>query len=280
MDYPVRGIKNGWLPDFHIHTCWSLDIPHGPKPEDYFEVAEENKIHIGFLDHYEMIYEGNPTGPPGKEWMPEWPFEGNKWNRYLEKMDELKSNYDFVSSGLEVDYYPYGEDRLKNFVDDYGDEFDLLVGTVHEVEPFAPITLADDLKRMIRKHGNLEQVADIYFEIEKKMVKSKIFDAVAHIDTIYRFCNSFVPMKTEYDQNSQVKEIANLCKETDTWLEWNLSGFRYPIGRPFPPFKIIKEHLGNGGKVFIGSDTHAVKTLKEFVPRIQKGYKMMHEVLL
>lgn len=277
MDYPINNVRNGWYADFHIHSHWSLDIPNGPAPEDYLEIAEEHHIHIGFLDHYEMLYEDNPSGPKDKHWMPEWPFAGEKWNQYLEKMDELKSHYNFVSSGLEVDYYPERETELRNFVDDYGDEFDLLMGTVHEVEPFAPITLAEDLKRMLKKHGSLEKVADIYFEIERRMLESKIFKAVAHIDTIYRFCNSFVPMKESYDLNPQIQEIADLCRKTDTWLEWNLSGFRYPIGRPFPVFDVIKKHQNAGGRVFIGSDTHSVDTLVEFIPRIKRAYDSLSE---
>lgn len=278
MEFPIKKVKDGWAADFHVHTKWSLDIPEGPSPEDYLEEAEKNKIHICFLDHYELVYKNNPKMPEGKNWTPIWPFEGDNWHKYLEIMDNLKSNYSFVSSGLEVDYYIDKEDELRNFIDDNKNEFDFLVGTVHDAEFCSPITLSEDLQRLIKKYGSFEKVANIYFDIEEQMVKSKIFKAIAHIDTIYRFCGSFIDRKPEYENNNRIKKIANLCRDNDIWIEYNLSGIRYPIGRPFPNENLITEFRKQGAKIFVGSDSHSVQTFKQFIPEVKRATQTLKNI--
>lgn len=276
MNFPVKNIRQGWDTDFHVHTRWSLDIPNGPYPEDYLSIAESNKIHIGFLDHYEIFYLKNLECPfKEKKFQPVWPFEGEKWQKYLDEMDQIKSNYSFVSSGLEIDYYPDMEDELRNFVDDYGNEFDLLVGSMHETEHFRPVTLDEDLLELIKKHGSFEEVERVYFELLEKMIKTRIFKAIAHPDTIYRFCKSVIPFKNSYDSSEYTKKIIDLCIQNDIWVEYNLSGIRHPVGRPFPPENIITESIKRGAKVYVGSDSHSVSFFESFIPEIRKANKLI-----
>ncbi|MHA1339348.1 MAG: histidinol-phosphatase HisJ family protein [Promethearchaeota archaeon] len=276
---PIKKAKIDWDHDFHIHTNWSLDNLTGPDPEDYLEIAEKNKVQICFLDHYELIYKEDPPIPKDKTWVPQWPFYNDKWNKYLEKMDEIKSNYSFVFSGLEVDYYTFMEDKIKEFLDDYANEFDLLVGTLHDAEPCSPVTLEEDLKRLIKKYGSFEKVVEIYFEIEKSLVKSKLFNAVAHIDTIFRYCNKIVPKKDQYDSYFKTKEIIALCIKEGIWIEYNISGYRYPIGRPFPPESMLEEYIPKGAKFFIGSDSHSVETFNLFIPKIKESNKKIRNFI-
>ena len=87
--------------DYHVHTNWSLDIvENGPKFEDYILVAEENRINVCFLDHYELYYVEKDKKTP---------FHDENIYNYLEEIDTLKETYDFILSGLEVDYYPEKE---------------------------------------------------------------------------------------------------------------------------------------------------------------------------
>jgi len=201
MNLPIKNLKKDWNHDFHIHTNWSLDNLNGPDPEDYLKIAEENEIQICFLDHYELIYKKNPPIPEGKTWIPIWPFSEEKWNIYIEKMEDLKSNYSFVYSGLEIDYYTYLEDELKDFINEYGNDFDLLVGSLHDIDICSPVTLEEDLIRLIKKYGSFENLIDLYYNIEEQMIKSKLFKAIAHIDTIFRFCGKIVPKESDYGSN-------------------------------------------------------------------------------
>ena len=102
--------------DHHLHSRWSDDIvDNGPLFEDYLSVAEENKINICFLEHYE-IYQ--------IEMFENHPFRVNSINKYLEELDKIKDNYEFVLSGLEVDYYHDKADQLGEFMDEYEKQLD------------------------------------------------------------------------------------------------------------------------------------------------------------
>ena len=81
--------------DYHIHTRWSGDVPeNGPNFEDYIKIAEENKINVCFLEHYELYY---------IERFKDNKFYGDKINDYLEEIDRLKETFDFCMGGLEVE---------------------------------------------------------------------------------------------------------------------------------------------------------------------------------
>ena len=114
--------------DRHVHTRWSLDIPHGPNFEDYCVHLEEAQIRVGFLDHYELLYQEESRNPMGED----------RFAKYLEQIDAVKSNWGkWVEFGLEVDYYPHPGriTRLREFMDDHHGTFDFFVGTLHEGMP-------------------------------------------------------------------------------------------------------------------------------------------------
>jgi len=277
MQFPISRVKNGWSADLHVHNHWSLDIPSGPKASEYLEIAEKNKIHIGFLDHYELFYLSNPTCPyKDKEWIPTWPFDEQGWSDYLEEMDSLRSSYPFVSTGLEIDYYADMEPELRNFVEAYGDEFDFLVGSMHELEHWRPVTLPTDLIALVNQMGGFENAVTKYFDLQERMIKTKIFKAVAHIDTIFRYCRELVPMKDEYDRFERTKKIIELCIETGTWIEYNLSGWRFPINRPFPAEPFLHEYIPKGAHFYVGSDSHSVADFAEYVPKVQTATKLLN----
>ena len=131
--------------DYHVHTRWSHDIKDfGPYFEDYIKVAEKNKINICFLDHYELYYIENDKN---------YPFYGDgKINQYLEEVDKFKENYEYVLSGLEVDYYIDREMELWEFMDDYGKQIDFIAGTLHETEFGYPITTREKLLQLLKKN--------------------------------------------------------------------------------------------------------------------------------
>jgi HisJ family histidinol phosphate phosphatase len=282
MELPIK-IKTNWDVDLHVHNKWSLDIPHGPRAEEYMEFAEKHQIHIGFLDHYEVLYQKKNLECPfeDKKWVPIDTFAGDNWNKYLEELDDLKNNYSFVSTGLEIDYAPEDEGELSDFIKEYGSTFDFFVGTLHELERFRPVTLESDLRALIKKHGSFEAIVEIYFDLQEKMIKSGLFTAIAHIDTIYRYCGSIILGEKKY-QNSEyggyTQRIIELCIKNNIWIEYNLSGFRYSVNRPFPPEEMVKKFSKLGAKWFVGSDCHTIPTFNRFVPKIKKANALLRSL--
>ena len=251
--------------DYHVHTNWSIDIKDdGPTFEDYIRIAELNRINVCFLEHYELRYMDNQFSNP---------FSNENINTYLEELDILKETYDFILSGLEVDYYADKETELREFMDDYGRELDFIAGTIHEYTPFYPITSRDKLMELLDKK-KMKDVIEEYFSASKSMIRSKIFKNVCHIDTIFRYINDN-DIKPEEDcniSNENVLELGRLCIKNKIRIEYNLSGLRFPIMRSFPSREVVRILKKEGAKFFVGSDSHSLDYFEKTIPKVKDAY--------
>ncbi len=255
--------------DYHVHTRWSHDIKEfGPAFEEYIKVAEKNKINICFLDHYELHYIENDKN---------YPFYGDgKINQYLEKVDKLKENFEFVFSGLEVDYYIDREMELWEFMDDYRKQIDFIAGTLHETEVGYPVTTREKLLELLRKK-KIKDIVDEYFELMERLINSKIFKNICHLDTIFRYLNpkDFKPTLDCDISDERVLNLGRLCIENRISIEYNLSGIKYPIARSFPSKPVIKQLNKEGARIFVGSDSHSVNYFRTRIQKVKKAYKFL-----
>jgi histidinol-phosphatase (PHP family) len=255
--------------DYHLHTTpWSVDVGEdGPKFEDYIKIAEINEINICFLEHYELYYIEKDRKNPF--------YNGNIEN-YLEEIDELKETYDFIYSGLEVEYYEDREIELLEFMDDYERELDFIGGTLHEWIFGYPVTSKKKLLEFLNKK-KMKDVINEYFETSEKMIKSKIFKNICHLDVIFRYINEndIIPEEDCDISEERVLELGRLCIESNLSIEYNLSGIRYPIGRPFPSKAIISRLKKEGGKFFVGSDSHSLEYFENQISKVIEAYEYL-----
>jgi HisJ family histidinol phosphate phosphatase len=256
--------------DFHVHTRpWSCDVAEdGPRFEDYIKIAEEHQINVCFLDHYELFYvENDKTNP----------FYHGKVNDYLEEIDIYKETYDFILSGLEIEYYQDKEIQLIEFMDDYRDEFDFIGGSIHEWIIGYPITTKIGLTKLLEKIP-IKKIIDDYFEISTKMINSQIFKNICHIDTIFRYINNneFKPTDDCDISDSRVMDLGRLCIKNKIKVELNLSGLRFPVNRTFPSMDVMKQLKKEGVEFFIGSDSHSLDYFVNQIPKVIEAYKILN----
>lgn len=257
--------------DYHIHTRWSHDIKEsGPIFEDYIKIAEKQQINICFLDHYELYYiETDPT----------YPFYDGKISDYLEQIDKIKEQHEFVLSGLEVEYYPDREEQIGNFVDDYKRQFDFLAGTLHETAYGYPVTTRAKLIKLleIRK---IKEVVDKFFDYSEKLINSGIFERICHLDTIFRYINEN-DLRPSSDIDISEERILNLgrsCIKKGIGIELNLSGLKYPINRTFPSWNVIKKLLKEDAEVFVGSDSHSLSYFRKSIKLVKESYEILNKI--
>jgi HisJ family histidinol phosphate phosphatase len=260
------------ITDYHVHTAkWSADVPdNGSTFEDYIQIAERNEINVCFLEHYELYYIETDKRNPF--------YDGNIDN-YLEEIDELKETYDFIYSGLEVEYYKEKENELLEFMDDYEGELDFIAGTIHEWIINYPITQRDRLLDLLEK-SSMKSVINAYFNAYQMMIKSKIFKNVCHLDTIFRYINEN-DIKPEEDCDTSEKRIVDLgklCIKNNLLIEYNLSGERFPIGHSFPSKEVISELKKEGGKFFVGSDSHSAEYFKSKISMVIEAYEFLNAI--
>jgi HisJ family histidinol phosphate phosphatase len=162
-------------------------------------------------------------------------------------------------------------------MDDYGDEFDFIGGSIHEWIIGYPITTKSGLERLLEKIP-MKKIIDDYFELSKKMINSQIFNNICHLDTIFRYINNneFVPKEDCDISDSRVLDLGRLCIKNNLQVELNLSGFRFPIKRSFPSMDVVKKLKEEGGKIFVGSDSHSLNYFKEQIPKVIEAYNLLN----
>ncbi|MFX1312367.1 MAG: histidinol-phosphatase HisJ family protein [Promethearchaeota archaeon] len=254
------------ITDFHIHTRpYSGDVAEdGPIFNDYIKIAEEQQINVCFLEHFELHYVDNDKLNP---------FYGGKIQDYLEKIDEIKETYDFVMGGLEVDYYKDKEIELLEFMDDYERELDFIAGSVHEWIIGYPVTEREKLLTFLKKKS-MKDIINEYFETFEMMINSKIFRNVCHIDTIFRYINDndLKPEKNCDISEDRITKLGKMCINNKIKIEYNISGLKFPIQRPFPSREVASLLKKNGAKFFVGSDSHSLDYFEKQIPKLKEAY--------
>jgi histidinol-phosphatase (PHP family) len=255
--------------DYHLHTAdWSTDVgENGPKFMDYIKVAEENRINICFLEHFEFYQiESDKSNP----------FYNSGVQDYLEEIDKLKETYDFIIGGLEIAYYQDREIEIREFLDDYGKELDFICGSIHEWIFKCPVTTRKELLKFMEKKP-LEDIINEYFSISEMMINSKIFKNVCHLDTIFRYINENdikPPEKCDVSEE-RVLNLGRLCMKNNITIEYNLSGLRFPINRPFPSKEVVIQLKKEGASFYVGSDSHSLKYFTDKIPEIKEAYEFL-----
>lgn len=240
--------------DAHIHfekQEYSLEIV-----DKMVETAIKNRVNdIHLLDHthkfkeFSFLYNKNSLDENTFSH-----FENRHYISIQEYLDFIKivkqKSYPIkIKFGLEVCYFKQYEKELKNELEKY--DFDFLIGSVHFVDGFGydygkELWLSKDIDELYRK----------FFEQECNLIKSKLFDHLAHPDAIkiYDYFPSFslIPY---------YEKVAKLLSENNMSTE-NNSGFarygftNYGLNEDF--YRILKE---NNVKIFRSSDAHKYENI-------------------
>ncbi|QEE15650.1 PHP domain-containing protein [Promethearchaeum syntrophicum] len=251
-----KRILPNWDHDLHVHSNWSQDNLDGPSLEEFIPLAERFKIHIGFADHFEFKFP-NPKDPKCKECR----LNQNSVDNYLEEIDKIKENYPFITSGLDFKFIPIRKDKLQEFTDDYRKQFDFFIGKVLEIEEIPSI----------HKKSSLNDVLDKFFQLEVELLKSKIFDCIAHPDKTFRFfAKKELKNHPEYAFDERILELGALCENTRTMMEVNLSGYRFPWKTPFPNLDYLHHLLAQGVSFIVGSNSYTLEDFSNNVLNIRR----------
>ena len=174
-------------------------------PEEYklymeIKIAEINEVNICFLEHYELYSIETDKNNP---------FHNGNIDNYLEELDELKETYDFIFSGLEVEYYGDREIELLEFMDDYEKELDFIGGTLHEWIFGYPVTTKKKLLELLNRK-KMRDVIDEYFELSENY--DTLFDK--YEDLSYKknnLVNSYDSLMDDY--NNLDNDYVNLLDD-------------------------------------------------------------------
>ncbi|WP_144548590.1 histidinol phosphate phosphatase domain-containing protein [Bacillus sp. X1(2014)] len=159
--------------------------------------------------------------------------------------------------GLEADYFPGGEEELKELIGDF--EWDYVIGSVHFIYGWG---FDNPETQQLFLNYNLPELYEEFFKVVEKAIRSKLFNFVAHLDNLKVF-------KHRPDENCLLhhyEKIARALIETDTATEINAGlYYRYPIKEMCPSPIFLDILLKNGVVFTTSSDSHFPDDIGAFI---------------
>ena len=159
--------------------------------------------------------------------------------------------------GIEADYFIGGEKELESLL--AGAPWDYVIGSVHFLHGWGFDN--PETRHLFEQHDLKQLYADFFHTVEC-MIRSGLFDFVAHLDNLKVF--SYRPEESElvlyYDK------IATALKETDTATEINAGlYYRYPVQEMCPSPAFLDVLVAYGVPLTLSSDAHFPDDIGKYV---------------
>ncbi|GGM37755.1 histidinol-phosphatase [Paraliobacillus quinghaiensis] len=252
--------------DFHVHTNF---CPHGSldKMESYVKEAIENNLqYLSFTEHAPLprnFIDPTPASDSAMKW--------EDVEDYIKEGNRLKEKYrDQISIliGFEVDFIEGYHQDTEEFLNQYGDQIDDAILSVHMLK--APDNTyvcidysTEEFERIISLFGSIEFVYETYYQTVKSAIKHDLGKhkptRIGHLTLIEKFANLYPTNKT-FD--SEIDEILKLIKEKGYMLDLNTAGlYKTHCKSIYPNQSVIKKANQLSIPFVTGSDSHEAKTI-------------------
>ncbi|NOY70728.1 MAG: histidinol-phosphatase HisJ family protein [Deltaproteobacteria bacterium] len=151
-----------------------------------------------------------------------------------------------VRAGLEVDFSPGYSEQVAAIIEPFA--FDLIAGSVHFIENTNIVS-----SRAIKNNNmNIDRICDQYLSLLEKLVKSRIFDVICHIDVPKKF-GAALPERFYENIDALMERIGY----NEMAVEVNTSGFDHPASEQYPAKLLLDACRRYKIPVTLGSDAHA-----------------------
>ncbi len=226
------------LPDYHIHTA--LCRHAGGEPSDYRLAAASRRVpEICFTEHAP-----NPDG-----YDPAHRMELGQFPRYREAVAAVqKGGEPRVLFGIEADYYEGCEAFLRPWLEGQG--FDFVLGSVHFIDGWG---FDNPEERHIWDSVDVAATWRRYFETLTRLIETRLFDAVAHMDIPKKFGHR----PSDRELREMVIPVLDRMAEAGMGMEVNTSGLRKPVAEIYPCPMIVSLARERDIPICFGSDAHS-----------------------
>ncbi|MDI3535439.1 MAG: histidinol-phosphatase family [Thermosediminibacterales bacterium] len=232
--------------DYHVHLENGLYTIEWL--QKFLETAQKRGLkEVGFSEHaYRFKQAAHLMESKGfrKKWAEKYCTEDI--DEYINLVEKAKSEGLPVKLGIEMDFIPEHEEKIKEFIDSY--PWDYVLGSVHWLDEWG--FDIPDLKDEWDRRDILE-VYKSYFELLGKAAESRIFDIMAHPDVIKVF-----GYKPDHDLTDIYEKTAKVFKNSDVCIEISSAGLRKPVGEIYPSKEFLEVLKKYDLPVIINSDAH------------------------
>jgi histidinol-phosphatase (PHP family) len=164
-----------------------------------------------------------------------------------------------VMFGLEVCYIEEAENNIRDIISDFN--WDFVTGSVHWIDGWG-----FDHKKEFWGGKDIDKVYSRYYEIMEGLIKSKLFDIVAHPDSIKCFGH-----QPTYDLSQIYSKIADLLNENHMFAEQSAGLY---INYGFDEFgmnhKMLEIFRSKGVKLLTVSDAHKPEDVGRYIREMNR----------
>ena len=236
--------------------------------EDYIQAGIRQKMgEIGISDHFPM------------DLLPEhfhmYAMSLEDFPAYMSNIKRLKEKYKdkiIVKVSSEVDFFPSAFNGYKEIITPFLEDFDYIIGSVHAVpwKGLKAIPIDERQAIPIINEIGVDEVYLEYYNSVLKMVKSKFYNIVGHLDIPKKY--GLLPYDTERIWQ-EVLQVLDAIESNGMAVEINTAGFRKNIDQ-YPSEEIIRELIQRKIPITLGSDAHQPtdvgRDFEEIISKIKK----------
>lgn len=229
--------------------------------EEYIRVAiDKNLSEIGIADHFP--FETVWNDPNLKELLKTVSMSVEEFPVYIQEIKDLRKKYQnkiAVKISTEVGFVNSKRylDMQKKVLEPFMDDFDYLLGGIHELIFDGPsfVFFTDGRGSEILGTYGEEKIHMEYIKKMSDMVESGFFDIIAHLDN-HRFL--WTPNEPEYSEDvwKRLMELLDRIKSKGMAVEINTSGTLKGAISQLPSDDIVKKLIQKGIPLTLSSDAH------------------------
>lgn len=243
--------------DYHMHLRGSVES--GPEPlvhtldaiERFLEVAAARGVdEIGFTEHDYYFRQTREV------WRTPYQLERCLFDieEYVGAVLAAKERGLPVKLGLEVDWWPGGNERLHELLAPY--PWDFLLGSVHWAHD-----LEIDFQPGLWAVRTRDEVWRAYGDSVAALARSGTIDILAHPDLAKVF--GWLPSPETLAEVEQ--QIVEAAAEGGVAIEISTGGLRKPVGELYPSPALLRGFRERGVPLTLGSDAHVPENVgKDF----------------
>lgn len=223
--------------DYHVHTPL-CNHATGTMNQYIKRAMDAGLCEICFLEHLTLNEKGSALSMTPAQ-LP----------LYYHTVRRLSAKYRGrirIRVGLEVDFSPETYTQAAAIIKPFA--FDVIAGSIHFLSDTNIVSARES------KHNtmDIEKICDRYIDLLGRLVDSRLFDVICHIDLPKKFAAT---ISERFYEN--VDALMERISYNGMAVEVNTSGFDHPAGEQYPAKRLMETCCRHKIPVTLGSDAHS-----------------------
>jgi histidinol-phosphatase (PHP family) len=236
--------------DYHVHSEFSVDC-NVPMRASCEAAIAAGITEIAFTDHVEHQHTDLGYGY-------------YRIDDYLASVEAVQAEFAGrlrILKGGEVDFHTDTAEMVQRFIEQYGEAYDFVIGSVH---------YGDNAQIIFQEYFEGKSVDDVVFPYLDQLeaaAQTGWFDTIGHLDIPKRYLPKTHRTYDPIRYKERLGQFFGTLIKSDTAFEINTSGIRQAPKTSMPGPAIVRWYVEAGGSLITtGTDSHAAQTIGAGIP--------------